>query len=122
MMPLVVMKLVFKATTQKPVPRLVRPVTKAVASEVGKNYIDPSLDALLEYIEDQLGESPWFAGEDFTAADIMMSFPCEAADALIGITGKYPLIADFIARIHARPAYQSALKKGGEYDLTPQMG
>lgn len=121
-MPLVVMKLVFKATTKKPVPIMVRPITRAVASEVGKSYIDPSLDSILEYIEDQFADTPWFAGEEFSAADIMMSFPCEAADALIGITRKYPLIADFLNRAKARPAYQRALEKGGHYDLTPQMG
>lgn len=122
MMPLVVMKLVFKATTQKPVPLPIRPLTKAVAAEVGKSYIDPSLDAMLDYIETQLSKSQWFAGDHFTAADIMMSFPCESADALAGVSGKYALIDDFLKRVQARPAYQAAIEKGGEYDLKPQMG
>ncbi|RZA27663.1 MAG: glutathione S-transferase, partial [Lysobacteraceae bacterium] len=64
----------------------------------------------------ELGKSGWFAGEDFSAADIQMSFPVEAAAARAGAGGR-PNLARFLQRIHARPAYQRALEKGGSFDL-----
>jgi glutathione S-transferase len=69
-------------------------------------------------MESELAKAPWFAGEAFTAADIQMSFPLEAAQSRAGLTqATRPRLFDFLARIHARPAYQRALEKGGRYDL-----
>ncbi len=58
----------------------------------------------------------WFAGERFTAADIQMSFPVEAA-AVRGGLDSHPQLAGFLQRIHARPAYQRALAQGGPFAL-----
>ena len=58
--------------------------------------------------------NPWFAGEQLSGADIQMSFPLEAS-AFRGIK-QYPNIAAYVQRIHARPAYQRALQRGGKYD------
>ena len=69
----------------------------------------------LIWLEAELSERAWFAGEEFTAADIMMSFPLEAARARAGLGPEYPSLLDWLERIHARPAYASALKKGGPY-------
>ena len=69
----------------------------------------------LVWLEAELSERAWFAGEEFTAADIMMSFPLEAARARAGLGPEYPNLLDWLERIHARPAYASALKKGGPY-------
>ena len=60
---------------------------------------------------------PWFAGAEFTAADVQMSFPLEAAAARGGSIEAFPKIKAFLARIHARPAYRQALERGGPYDL-----
>ncbi len=77
--------------------------------------IKPMIDSHLDYVEAELGVRPWFAGSDMTAADVMMSFPLEAAadraDAAIG----RPHIAAWLRKIHARPAYQAALAAGGPY-------
>ena len=69
----------------------------------------------LAWLETELSTRDWFAGDEFTAADIMMSFPLEAARARAGLGPEYPNLLDWIERIHARPAYASALKKGGPY-------
>ena len=45
----------------------------------------------------------------------MMSFPLEAAAARADGKSR-PMVKAFLDRIHARPAYQAALKKGGPYD------
>ena len=69
----------------------------------------------LDWLESELASRPWFAGEEFTAADVMMSFPLEAARQRAGLGPSLPNILDWLERIHARPAYAAALKKGGPY-------
>ena len=69
----------------------------------------------IDYVESELSQRPWFAGADFTAADIMMSFPLEAARSRAGLDESRPRIIDWLERIHARPAYGAALAKGGPY-------
>ena len=69
----------------------------------------------LRWLETELAARDWFAGEDFTAADIMMSFPLEAARLRAGLDGRYPHILDWLERIHARPGYEAALARGGPY-------
>ena len=71
----------------------------------------------LGYIDKELSATGWFVGNDFTAADVQMSFPLEAATARGGMENKLPAIADFLKRIHARPAYQRALERGGKYEI-----
>jgi len=69
----------------------------------------------LDWLESELAARDWFAGDEFTAADIMMSFPLEAARSRAGLGPEYPHLTDWLERIHARPAYAEALKKGGPY-------
>jgi len=65
-----------------------------------------------------LSKQPWFAGDTFTAADVQMSFPLEAAAARGGLNARdHPALSDWLQRVHARPAYQRALKVGGPYTL-----
>jgi glutathione S-transferase len=71
----------------------------------------------LDWLETELAGRPWFAGEDFTAADVMMSFPLEAARGRAGLGDNHPRLIDWLERIHARPAYSAALAKGGPYSL-----
>jgi len=76
----------------------------------------PMVDVHVDYIEQELAGRPWFAGHSFTAADIMMSFPLEAARGRAGLSpASHPHICRWLDTIHARPAYQAALAKGGPY-------
>jgi glutathione S-transferase len=68
-----------------------------------------------DWLESELGSRDWFAGEEFTAADVMMSFPLEASRQRAGLDADYPNLSDWLERIHARPAYAAALKSGGPY-------
>ncbi len=77
--------------------------------------IQRMIDNHLDWLESELAERDWFAGDEFTAADIMMSFPLEAARARAGLGAERPNLIDWLERIHARPAYAAALKKGGPY-------
>ena len=73
------------------------------------------IDVHLDFVETELGKHPWFAGDRLSAADIMMSFPLEAAHSRGGLDGTRPATRAWLSKIHARPAYQAALAKGGPY-------
>jgi glutathione S-transferase len=73
------------------------------------------IDVHLDWLESELAERPWFAGPDFTAADVMMSFPLEASRKRAGLDESRPHLIDWLERIHARPAYARALDRGGPY-------
>lgn len=77
--------------------------------------IQKMIDRHLDWLESELAGRPWFAGQDFSAADVMMSFPLEAARSRAGLDACRPHLSDWLERIHARPAYAAALAKGGPY-------
>lgn len=77
--------------------------------------IQPMIDVHLDYVEAELAQRPWFAGDRMTAADIMMSFPLEAARSRAGLGPSRPVTIAWLDKVHARPAYQAALAKGGPY-------
>jgi glutathione S-transferase len=80
-----------------------------------RGYVDNQITLHLDYLDKELDPGPWFAGDTFSAADIMMSFPLEAATSRGGLNASRPNLMGFLARIHARPAYQRALSRGGPY-------
>ena|SRR2546425_9189690 len=116
-MPPLLLKLIFDRIETAPMPFFVRPVAKMIARRAKRSFIEPQIDLHLDYIEGELGKRAWFAGSDFTAADIQMSYPLEAAAARAGLGASRPRLQTFLERIHARPAYERALKKGGPYAL-----
>lgn len=73
------------------------------------------LDDHLDWIETELAARPYFAGDAFTAADMMMSFPLEASRSRGGLNESRPNTLRWLDAMHARPAYQAALKAGGKY-------
>ncbi|MEA3390399.1 glutathione S-transferase family protein [Sphingobium sp. CCH11-B1] len=73
------------------------------------------LDDHLDWLETELAGRPFFAGDAFTAADMMMSFPLEASRARGGLDGSRPHLIRWLDDMHARPGYQAALKTGGSY-------
>jgi glutathione S-transferase len=108
------LKLIFSQIPKR-VPLLARPVARGIARGMNERMIDPQLAAHTAYWETELARSEWFAGDAFSAADIMMSFPVETAGSRVGYGGDKPRLRAFLERIHARPAYQRALERGGPY-------
>ncbi len=108
------LKLVFTRLPEN-APGLLRGIVKSISTKANERLADPQIRTHLDYWDNELSKSEWFAGNEFTAADIMMSFPLEAAAARADAKSR-PMIKAFLDRIHARPAYQAALKKGGPYD------
>jgi glutathione S-transferase len=107
------LKLVFTALPNR-APGLMKGLVKAIAGKAQSGFVDPQLKAHVDYWEAELAKSEWFAGARFTGADIMMSFPLEAGAARAGATSR-PHVKAFLDKIHARPAYQRALERGGPY-------
>jgi glutathione S-transferase len=116
-MPPLLLGLIFRKMPEAPMPFFVRPVVRGIAEKVQKSFIAPQLALHFDFMEAELGKSEWFAGDEFTAADIQMSFPLEAAGAAGLLGDARPRLQDFVERIRARPAYQRALKKGGPYEM-----
>jgi glutathione S-transferase len=117
LMPPLLLKLVFDRVESAPMPFFVRPIARGIAGRAKSSFIGPQIALHLDYVEGELGRSPWFAGDEFTAADIQMSFPLEAAAARGGLDARRQRTTAFLERIHARPAYQRALERGGPYEL-----
>jgi len=119
LMPPLLMKLVFDKVREAPVPFFIKPVVRGIADKVNAAFIDPNLKRLLAFMEAELSTRAWFAGDEFTAADVQMSYPVEAAAARAGLDKRYPKLTDWLQRIHARPAYIKALEAGGPYNAVP---
>ena len=117
MMPPLLLKLIFDRLERARMPFFARPVAKALARKTRESFIEPNITRHLDYMEAELAKSAWFAGEEFTAADIQMSFPLEAAVSRGGLDARRPELMAFLERIHARPAYRKAIERGGKYEL-----
>ena len=116
-MPPLLLKLVFDRIEKAPAPFFVRPIARAIANRAKSTFVQPNIDRNLDFMEAELAKNEWFAGHEFTAADVQMSFPIEAAAARGGLDSSRPRLMAFLERIHARPAYKRALEKGGRYAL-----
>jgi glutathione S-transferase len=116
-MPPLLLKLIFDRIEKGPMPFFVRPFARAIAGRAKSSFVQPNIERNLDFMETELGKGAWFAGSEFSAADILMSFPLEAARARGGLDDKRPKLMAFLERIHTRPAYQRALERGGKYEL-----
>jgi glutathione S-transferase len=115
-MPPLLLKLVFSRFWQ-PMPWLLRPLGKTISSTVQTRFIDPQLRTHMSFLDQHLATHAWFAGSEFSVADIQMSFPVEAFAGRGPKDLATPHLKAFLERIHARPAYQAALLKGGPLTL-----
>ena len=111
------LKLIFDRIPQSPMPFFVKPIARGICAKVLSVMVEPNLKRQLDFMEGELGKSEWFAGNEFSAADIQMSFPVEAAAMRAGLDASRPKLMAFLKRIHARPAYKEALERGGPYSF-----
>jgi glutathione S-transferase len=116
-MPPLVMALVFHRIKTAPMPFFARPIARGIADKVLGSFVMPNIERQLAFMESEMVQREWFAGRAFSAADVMMSFPLEAAAARGGLDASYPALSALLERMHARPAYQRALEKGGPFKL-----
>jgi glutathione S-transferase len=111
------LSLIFGRLPRQPMPFFVRPIARGICKKVLETFVEPQLKSHQAFMEGELAKSVWFAGNEFTAADIQMSFVVEASAARGGLETTRPKLMDWLDRIHARLAYQRALEKGGPYEL-----
>jgi len=111
------LKLVFDRIESGPMPFFIRPVARGIAQRAKNWIVLPNIERILNFLEAELGRSAWFAGAEFSAADVLMSFPLEAASVRAGLNETRPRLWAFLKTVHARPAYLRALERGGKYDF-----
>ena len=116
-MPLMILSLVMSRIEHAKMPFFVKPIAKGIVKKVRDGYLDPNIKRNMDYLESSLANNKWFCGDELTTADIMMSFPVEAAEARTKLSSEYPNITKFLKRMRARPAFKAALEKGGPYKL-----
>ncbi len=117
-MPPLLLKLVFDRIEKARMPFFVRPVARGIAGRTKSSFIVPQLETHLGFMESELAKAAWFAGAEFTAADIQMSFPIEVAHARAGLAeSTRPHLYAFLRRIRERPAYARAVERGGPYAI-----
>lgn len=111
------MKLVFDRIETSPMPFFAKPIARGISRKVKTAMVEPNLKRHLDHMERELTKSEWFAGSEFTAADIQMSFPVEASAQRAGLDASRPKLMTWLKKIHARPAYRKALERGGPYSF-----
>ena len=116
-MPPLLLKLVFERIKSAPLPFFAKPIARGIADKALGLMVEPNLKRHLDFMEAELGRSTWFAGDEFSAADVQMSFPVEASAQRAGLDASRPKLWDYLKRIHARPAYRRALERGGPYSF-----
>ncbi len=114
LMPPLTMKLVFDVMPRRS-PMILRGLVRAIAARAKTGFILPQLKRNFDFMESSLSKHAWFAGDEFSAADVMMSFPLEAGASRAEAFSGRPRLKAFADRIHARPAYAAAIQKGGPY-------
>lgn len=111
-MPPLLLKLIFDRIESSRMPFFAKPIAKAISAKTKSGFILPNITRQLDYMEAELGRHEWFAGDAFTGADILMSFPVEVARTRGGLDASRPRLMAFLDRIQARPAYQRAQQRG----------
>ena len=116
-MPPLLLKLVFDRLPKGRMPFFVRPIARAISERAMRSFIQPQLTLHLDHLEAELANFEWFAGDAFTAADVQLSYPLEAAVARAGLDASRPRLMAWLDRIRVRPAYQRALQRGGPHGI-----
>jgi len=110
--PLMYMQLVLSRLHRR-VPWLLKPILKMVVAKTNNVFLQPKIDNVLKQIEDDLSKSSWFAGEQFSVADIAMGYCMDVAEVRCAMDDRFPNAQDFLKRMRERPAYRRAMDKNG---------
>lgn len=117
LMPPLLVRFILDRLRKAPLPFFLRPITKGIAGKIDATFTEPEIARHVAFLEGELEGRQWLAGDEPTAADVQMSFPLEALLGRAAGVSAHPRISALVDRIHARPAYQRALERGGPYDL-----
>lgn len=80
--------------------------------EIVKEALEVKIPPVLDYLEAQIADKPFLVGGHFSVADIAVASPFvnfaiakETVDA-----SRWPKLADYVERMHSRPAYKTAIE------------
>ncbi len=116
-MPAFILGLIFSMIEKQPVPFFIKPIIRKICQQINKQVVFPQINLHTSFMESELSKTPWFAGHEFTAADILMSFPVQAASTQADFISSKPKMNAFLSKIQSRPAYVRALQKGGPFEI-----
>lgn len=115
--PFLLLKLVFRKVKTAKLPFFVKPIARKIADKVCADYVDPNLSRHMKFLSDHFEKHSYFAGDEFTAADIQMSVAIESAVSRAKNLGLSPKVEEWLGRVQARPAFKRASDKGGPHSL-----
>jgi glutathione S-transferase len=118
LMPPLLVSFICSRVKSAPLPFFAKPIARKIANGVTERFVEPNLRRHIAFVDEALTRSPWFAGEELTAADIQMSYPVEALLLRAGPLTIGQRVRDFVDRIHERPAYKRAIERGGPFAPT----
>ena len=111
-MPPLLLKLILDRMAAAPMPFFVKPLARRLVRGAMDGFVGPQLALHADYLEREIAGREWFAGDAFSGADVMMSYPVETFIGRGGLApARQPRLFDWRARIRARPAYQRAAEK-----------
>lgn len=114
-MPPLVMALFLNRMETAKMPFFAKPIAKKLTQGVRDAYLTHTTKALFDHLDAELSKGEWLAGKDFSAADVIMSFPAEASLQRVDAAKSAKALKAYVERLHARPAFKRALEKGGPY-------
>jgi glutathione S-transferase len=112
-MPPLLVSLIFGQLRDVKLPFFLKPVVKGIAGKVDAAYTHPEMLNHMSFVENALGQHSHFVGDSFSAADIQMGYPVEAALKRGAKLGDFPNMQRWLDTMKARPAYKRAEEKGG---------
>jgi glutathione S-transferase len=110
-MPPLLVALLVERVRSAPMPIFIKPIARRIGDEIERNYSGPAIERHFGFVEQTLRHRRHFAGEEFSAADIQMIYPVEAALRRSG--NRWPRLREWLERVKAREAYRRAEAKGG---------
>ncbi|KAL8822507.1 MAG: hypothetical protein Q9191_006760 [Dirinaria sp. TL-2023a] len=108
-------------------PFFIKPVTNMIVGGFESAFLRPELGRLLDFLESQIASSPngggYLCGHELTGADIIMSFPLNAARGRAGLSEeRHPKLWAYIERLEAVDSFKRSVQKiidtTGSYDPT----
>lgn len=112
-MPPLILELFVGRIESAPMPFFAKPIAKRLGKAIRDAYLTHTTQVHFNYLDTELGRSEWLAGNQFSAADIMMSYPVEAALGRAKGVERFKNLEPYLSRLKARPAYQRAIERGG---------
>lgn len=115
LMPPLLVALIFGELQKAKLPFFIKPIVNTLVAKVKAAFFGPQIKLHFDFIEQHLRKNPWLAGENFSAADIQLSYPIEAGFSR-GLEAKqYPALTAYYHKCKQRPAWQRAEAKVGNF-------